>query len=198
MMYKILALAFCLLLFTLLIGQMFGFEWAGGEGYDPHLRAEDTTTGNQFRRGETITTLHERQQIRIGEATIISLDTDTTITLVATTLGDVAIRLSRGRLLVTQTAKDGSFRLITNFHESHMESGTAYFENNEERSVVSIVPLDGTTVEAFTKQDGATETVTRPVGIFEVNPVTRTEFDFEPFDSNPEFFHWTFETYIPG
>lgn len=206
--------SFALLIGILLIGQRFGFLWAGGEGYEPNLPieilevqdAEDgqadvfvTTPGREgqglgftAKRGQTLHTESGRALIQIGD-TRIAVDERTDLEFVATTEDAVVLRMPRGRIYVDRPTAEGTFTLKTNYSESTFRAGTASFVNYDFREVVSVIPITGS-ISVTTAQDGNMEETQVPLDVHETEPVTRTNTLFNITEgAGAEFYAWALD-----
>lgn len=197
---------FGLLVVVLIIGQRFDFSWAGGNGYNPDLQVEivamggdvridrngsvrDAALGDRIRRGEVIKTDNGKVMIKIGNETLLALDERTDITIDKIKDQEIVVRFPRGRILVEHNAP-GSFRVITNYHESLLQVGTASFVNYDFRETVSVIPID-TSVQVYTEHDGAIAETQVPIDVHETQPVERANFVFKIDEgTGADFYTW--------
>jgi len=185
-----------LIVATLLVGQRFGFVWAGGDGYVPEVGAVDMENGDTYRRGESVTTGAEnRIYVRVGTPGDIAslaeiwLDHNTEIVLDQTNANGVTIRLVRGRLLVISHEPIHPLTVKTNFTESEILAGTMSVVNYDFLETTSIAPIN-TTATVTIRGEQPFETK-KPVNVHETPPVSIVE---TPFDvtaaSVAEFYQW--------
>lgn len=175
---------FAVLVATLLVGQRFGFAWAGGDGYHPQQTATVVGSSKSIRRGETVSTgSGERTRLVIG-AQSISLDENTDVVLADLRDESLAIRLVRGRIYV-----DGPVTVSTNFTSTTTASGALTVVNFDFLETVSIAPFF--TTATVTTKGSPSVTTEKPVSIHETPPVSIVEI---PFDTNAasvaDFYRW--------
>lgn len=184
---------FCVLLATLLIGQRFGFIWAGGEGYEPNLPVRNVHSGAEYARGEAIETTDSPTLLAIGKDTLVALDVNTTITLNTLKEEQIVIRFPRGRIYIDREEALGTFHVRTNYHESVFSMGRASFVNYDFREIVSVIPIN-TNIQTFTELNETTVDTQIPIDIHETEPVERTNFDFLiDQGTGAEFYAWALE-----
>ncbi len=121
----VLAAVFFFLVAALVVGQRFGFRWAGGEGYQTprearvlQLQGSGTvdrdgtkrplTVGGAVARGETVATNAGGYALLAFDGERIALDERTTATVDENDAGGVRVDLMQGRVLVdTRRTSDG-------------------------------------------------------------------------------------------
>jgi len=187
---KILIITLTILTLALLVGHRFGFVWAGGNGYDPHLELSviDATYDVQvdgFKRGEIVST-GEAEWLTITSGTVtISLDERTDVELVSTQAETIELYVHRGRVVVET---DTSVKIRSDFVRSEFIDGQVSFVYYDFLHTASIIPFD--TKVNFTIAD-QTGTSTKPIDILELDPYTATPFSFDPAASSAaEFYEW--------
>lgn len=172
----------------LIVGQQFGFEFAGGDGYRSSLAVQ--TTNQSFKRGETIETADSPEVAIIGDATIV-LDARTTLVLERLFQDDLQFHLTRGRIVVDSPT---ALTINTNFTKNTLlEGGRASFVNFDFLEQVSVIPLETTVVI----ETGNTQRITTiPLNIHETgNPITFDSFEFDPTkDSIKDFYEFAGDT----
>ncbi len=183
-MTKYLTILFVLIVSTLLVGQRFGFVWAGGDGYRPQNVATVVPGDDTYRRGETVSTKPgERKRIVVGVQSI-ALDENTDVVLSDLRNESLAIRLIRGRVYV-----DGPVTVTTNFTSTTTDSGALTVVNYDFLETVSIAPFFANAT-VFVK-GGDALTTEKPVSAHETPPVSIVEI---PFDTNAasvaDFYRW--------
>ncbi|NBS41684.1 hypothetical protein EBS80_03405 [bacterium] len=197
-MNKRLAAIFGVLIAILLIGQRFGFVWAGGTGYAPEFGAI-SDRGVRYARGETVATdANERTALRIGTPGDIAaladmwLDQNTTVILESTNDNGVTVRLVRGRLYAVAHDPSDPLSVTTNFTRSETVGGALSVVNYDFRETVSIIPTRGSATVRIRGMD-AFETE-KPVDVHETQPVSVTDASFEPnAGAAADFYKWAIE-----
>jgi hypothetical protein len=176
---------------------IFAFLLTGMLFYQGFSPAHDTavvvsgseTFGNEIRRGEIIDTNESRLLLQINN-TILALDERTTVEFVAMADEEIVLRFTRGRIYAHRPDAKNPLRVVTNYHESIMNSGIASFVNYDFREIVSVIPIEGE-VNVYTELDDKIETIGSPVDIHETEPVERTEFEFNKNSTSAvEFYSW--------
>lgn len=183
---------------VLLIGQRFGFVWAGGTGYVPELGAI-SDSGVRYVRGETVATgADERTALRIGVPGDIAaladiwLDQNTTLILESTNDNGVTVRLVRGRLYSVAHDPSHPLSVTTNFTRTEIVGGALSVVNYDFRETVSIIPTRGTATVRVQGMD-AFETE-KPVDVHETQPVSVTDATFDPnAGAAADFYRWATE-----
>jgi hypothetical protein len=198
-MTRFLTILFVLMVTTLLVGQRFGFAWAGGDGYRPQRIATisqvsppDRQEGSgvvvlnaTYRRGETVSTgPGERKRIVVATQSI-ALDENTDVVLNDLRDDSLAIRLVRGRIYV-----DGRVTVTTNFTSTTITSGAISIVNYDFLETVSIAPLQNALAIVMVAK---TEVFTtkKPVNVHETPPVSTVEIPFDVTAASvAEFYQW--------
>lgn len=186
---------FAVLVAALLIGQRFGFVWAGGTGYVPEVGAYNAS-GVHYGRGETVSTgADDRTYLRVGQPGDIAalaelwLDRSTDVVLDQTNGNGVTVRLIRGRILAVAHDAEHPFTIKTNFTQSAIFGGTLSAVNYDFRETVSLAPIDTSVV--VTVKDTEAFTTETPVDIHETAPVSITESTFDSTSgAAAEFYAW--------
>lgn len=147
---------FLLLAAGLLVGQRFGFVFAGGTGYEKGLTARIVSSpptlssqggeGDTFTRGETIRTDALQQTLDLAGLGTVFLDTQTTLTLERFSQDEVLLRLETGRVAVEATTLPIEIRM--DVVEADLMNGRATFRNIPTRRLVQILPVTGVTQAA--------------------------------------------------
>ncbi len=203
--------AFALLLATLLIGQRFGFAWAGGNGYVRNLdvSVEEVTgtayadrlgerrplaVGDRLRRGESVITeagcfakivLQDDSQ-----SVTIAMDERTNLTVDAATVERVGLYLHAGRIESVNDGTIETFDVRTNFTKTTIGPGRASFVNYDFSETIAIIPLSSTLTLTTTKNDETT-VVSSPINAHETNPVSVTPAAFNPqAGGSARFYEW--------
>ncbi len=208
--HNIATLIFGTLTAILLIGQRFGFAWAGGEGYarpaavtvaavsgDVGIDRAGSTrpaaeTGS-LRRGETVRTGGGRAAIRIGANMKLFLDERTDLTLERLDQDGVSVRLARGRMFATTGGEKQRLNVMTNFTESSLLKGELSIVNYDFRETVSVIPIRNAAVTVVRQPEQGTVTQL-PVDIHETDPVTITETTFNSDEgAAKDFYAWVRE-----
>lgn len=179
---------FGLIVAALLVGQRFGFVWAGGDGYRPERGAVVVGMETAYRRGETVRTgPDERLKIRVGTRGVIALDQNSDLVLTRTTDESVVVHLVRGRIYA-----DFPLTVTTNGTRSTIRSGALSVVNYDFIETVSVVPF-GASVEITVKPDRSLATET-PVNVHETPPVSVVEAGFNPNAGEVDgFYDWATE-----
>jgi hypothetical protein len=195
---KRLLIPFALILGALLIGQRFGFAWAGGNGYVPEIGAyaED---GTHYRRGETVMTgVDERLYLRVGVPGSIGsnaefwLDRNTEMTLDRTNDHVVAVRLVRGRIYAVSHMPNAPLVIRTNFTQSDVPPGFGAVSvvNYDYLETVSVIPFN--TKMTVTTRESEPVGIEKPVNVHETPPISIVEFSFDPSVPDvAEFYAWS-------
>jgi len=189
---------FVLLVATLLVGQRFGFAWAGGPGYVSTLSVflQDATGPVTAERNGVVRTLSVDDRIYRGETIVtapgsfaqltisdfshiitVGVDERTTLTVDDVAVTEPELFLHAGRI---ETFMDGTVDDLfvrTNFTRSQLGKGRASFINYDFKETVGIVPIVGNVSITATKNK-QTLTTSTPVGIHETDPVTVDEIGF--------------------
>ncbi|OGL95202.1 hypothetical protein A2348_02675 [Candidatus Uhrbacteria bacterium RIFOXYB12_FULL_58_10] len=189
---------FSVLLASLLIGQRFGFVWAGGSGYDPETGAYDAS-GTYYDRGETVSTAEQdRTYLRVGTPGDIAmlaelwLDHDTEIILDQTNSKRVTVRIIRGRVFAVAHDAQHPFTITTNAVQSTIFGGSLSVVNYDFRETVSVIPIN-TTALVLVKNAEVFETE-KPVDIHETSPVSILDTTFDPSSgAAADFYAWAIE-----
>lgn len=208
--------AFALIVATLLVGQRFGFVWAGGTGYVSTLSVflQDATgpvtverngtvrtlavgVNDRIYRGETITTAPGSfAQLEFNDyfhGFGVGMDERTTLTVDATVVTEPQLFLHAGRI---ETFMDGTVESLlvrTNFTRSRLGKGRASFVNYDFKETIGIVPIVGP-VNITTTKNKQTLTTSTPVGIHETDPVTVDEIGFNREAGSVKLFYDWIET----
>jgi hypothetical protein len=191
---------FCILVAALLIGQRFGFVWAGGSGYDPERvsgiiglvgvptidrvgKERDAVLWQSVQRGEMVRTgPGQRVMIQLSFADVVSLDENTDLIVETNTTDAIVLKLIRGRVyLDTHTAADSSGEPVTiktNFTRSTIRYGALSVVNYDFLETVSVIPLE-TTADIIVRNNNPF-TSDKAVNIHETNPVSVVETIFDP------------------
>lgn len=212
-MTKYLTVLFALLVATLLVGQRFGFVWAGGDGYVSTLSVflQDATgvvtverngvvrtiavgDNDRIYRGETVMTAPGSfAQITISDFShivTVGMDERTTLTVDTLAVAKPELFLHGGRI---ETFMDGTvdgLNVRTNFTRSKLGKGRASFVNYDFKETVGIVPIVGTVTTTATKTDD-TRTTATAIGIHETDPVAFDEIGFNrDAESVRPFYDW--------
>ncbi len=184
---------FAFLVMSLLVGQRFGFVWAGGTGYilernagivaligEPRIdRMGETRAAELWHsvdRGETIVTQStERLMLQLDFTHTIALDENTTITIVENTREAIRIHLTKGRIYADTHVTDGSetndqvatqLSIWTDRTESSIESGAMTVVNYDFLEKVSVLPIN--TIVTITTKSEPTFTTIHPITIDDV------------------------------
>ncbi len=178
---------FALIVVTLLVGQRFGFVWAGGNGYIPQRTVAIVGSDATYQRGQTISTkAGEREKLSVA-AVLIALDENTTLTIENAQDGKVSVKLSRGRLYAS-----GPLTVTTNFTSTTIASGAISVVNYDFLETVTVAPL-GTSAMVTTKGSAPID-IQKPVNVHETPPVSIIK---TPFDTNAasvaDFYHYATE-----
>ena len=192
---------------ALLIGQRFGFRWAGGEGYarqEPFQIARvegvatvdragvmrDARAGEVLLRGETLRTeAGGRVLLYAGDQrAYLALDERTDVRLESLSDRGAVIKLGRGRIVTLSTRLP--FTVSTNHTEHSFKDGRVSFVNYDFRSDVSVLPLS--VVPVVSRLDGGrTWSTVDPMDIHEVPPISFTQTTFDPDKSvAASFYAW--------
>lgn len=192
-MEKYLIFILFLIITTLLIAGRFGFEWAGGEGYEKPLTATlkeisgTVTVGNgeketiaieenKINRGEQIKTSDNSLAIiLIGERIKIFLDQRTDVIVEKNFPSVVEIKLVRGRLLADTSSETEKLIISTSRSTNIITAGKITAVRYDFLDKTSVMPID-TSVE-ITVANLSKET-TKPVEISEIEPFTISSTDF--------------------
>lgn len=135
---------FLVLAAGLVVGQRFGFRFAGGSGYEVALVATDGT--GTYVRGETVRTEDTGRTLDLAGLGTVFLDTRTSLTLERFSNDEVILRLETGRVAVEARALPIEIRM--DVVEANVMQGRATFRNVPERRLVQILPVTGTTQAA--------------------------------------------------
>ena len=154
---------FVLLVATLLVGQRFGFGWAGGSGYVPSQSARiiamvgtptidrnGTVRGaglwQSVRRGETVRTVAgQRIKLQLDLGHSVSLDENTDVTIEENDADGIRLKLIRGRVYADATPIDGLAKTLsidTLASRSTITTGAITVVNYDFLWKVSIAPID--------------------------------------------------------
>jgi hypothetical protein len=202
---------FAVLVATLLIGQRFGFVWAGGNGYVPMLSVflQDATgpvyadrvgevrllrVDDQIYRGETIVTDPATYaQLTISDfphIITIGMDERTRLTVDSLTVSNPELYLHAGRI---ETFMDGTVEQLsirTNFTRTLVGKGRTSLVNYDFKETIGVIPIVGTATVTTTKND-ETITISSSVEIHETEPVVVSQIGFDPAASvAKDFYEW--------
>lgn len=199
---------------TLLVGQRFGFVWAGGSGYEPELAAflqdstgpvhadrlgavRDLAVGDRILRGERVFTDGDSYaQLTISDFShivTVGMDGRTSMTLDALAADETQLYLHAGRI---ETFMDGTVARLTvrtNFTRTTVGKGRTSFVNYDFKETVGIIPIVGFATVTTTKND-ETLTISSPVEIHETEPVTVTTVEYNPTASAARAFYTWIES----
>lgn len=205
---------FGILLAALLIGQRFGFAWAGGTGYVPELSVfiQDATgplsadrlgerrpllVDDRVYRGETIVTepgtFAQLTISNFSHILTVGLDERTSITIDAATPDRVDLYLHSGRIETFDDGTIGTVGVRTNFVRTESGHGRASFVNYDFKETVGVIPIVGT-VDVTTTKNDETQTISSPIEIHETEPVTSVATAFDPAGSAARNFYTWIET----
>lgn len=177
---------------TLLIGQRFGFTWAGGDGYQPSIDIVIEETGELIRRGETISTAtSERLKASVSNVQL-ALDENTDLEIIRTNNEELELFLHRGRLHLDSTAaSDLTIKVRSKMVRTELlERGQVSFVYYDFRDTLSIIPFNNTEVEfSVNEKDRVTS---NPIDVLEIEPYTLEYFDFAIPGSAAEEFYLEF------
>lgn len=194
-----------LLLTTMLIGQRFGFPFAGGKGYVTHNFGTITdivgeaeldkggdlsvaSQGTQIPRG-TIIRVKEggRVKIEFQKDANIFLDERTDIRLDSYLGSSLHLHLLQGRM--TTEIVDAKLLLKTARTVTSLDEGSTSFVNYNFKETVGIMPIEGVIEISTTEEIFKTNTSWE---IHETPPVTMTPIDFAPTSGGAaaEFYKW--------
>lgn len=176
---------------TLLVGQRFGFVWAGGDGYQPSIDVILEATGERIARGETISTgVSERVKASVNNV-LLALDENSDLEIVRSNNEELELFLHRGRIYLDTLASDNLTVKIRSkmVRAKLLEPGQVSFVYYDFRDTLSIIPFDNIEVK-FTVADKARITST-PVDVLEIEPYTLDYFHFKiPGSAAEEFYNW--------
>ncbi|MEI6510547.1 MAG: FecR domain-containing protein [Candidatus Uhrbacteria bacterium] len=154
---------FVLMVTTLLVGQRFGFAWAGGSGYVPSQLAgivamvgtptvdhagtiRDAVLWKSVARGETVRTIAgQRVKLQIALGHSVSLDENTDVTVEENDADGIRLKLLRGRVYADATPIDGLAKTLsidTLASRSTITTGAITVVNYDFLWKVSIAPID--------------------------------------------------------
>lgn len=190
--------AFLTLVALLVVGQRFGFTWAGGDGYLPEIGAY-ADDGAHYARGETVSTgQDERVSLRVGVPGDIGaladlwIDQNTSLTLEQTNANGVIVKIGRGRMLAVTHDPERPLTIKTGFTQSSILRGSVSVVNYDFRETVSVIPVGSTVTIGL--PDGQSFETQKPVDIHETPPVSISEFAFDPSSgAAAEFYNWAIE-----
>jgi hypothetical protein len=187
----VLIVILAILALGLTVGQRFGFEWAGGEGYNPNLvlsvvDSVGDTQVDRFRRGQMISTgTGERLVLATNKVVTIALDERTDVELISTRADEVELYVHRGRILVESNTL---VKIRSDWVRSEFVDGEVSFVYYDFNNTASIIPFDTKVNYSIAERTGST---TEPIDIMELAPYSITPFEFEPVTSSAaNFYDW--------
>lgn len=157
---RILIAAFLVLTAGLIVGQRFGFTWAGGARYEVPLYA--TVDDTRVARGETVHTIDQFTKVDLAGFGTVWMDKNTDMTLERLTKNQAVLRMDRGRIVLEAGSLPIEIRMDT--VEAILADGRTSFVNVDFERRAHIIPQTGT-VQAG--RHGQTQTtVTTPTTLF--------------------------------
>ncbi|MBU0531802.1 MAG: hypothetical protein ABIG32_00285 [Candidatus Uhrbacteria bacterium] len=186
----ILIIILVILTIGLTIGQRFGFTWAGGDGYEPHLvlgviDSVGDVEMHQYHRGQMVSTAAGERMVIANDAISIALDERTDVELVSTKSEETELYVHRGRVMVKA---DTAVKVRSNFVRSEFIDGQVSFVYYDFTNTVSIIPFDTKVNYTIAEQVGST---IKPINIMELSPYIIMPFEFDPTTSSAaEFYDW--------
>jgi hypothetical protein len=169
-----------------LIGQRFGFTWAGGDGYNPSVPLV-SLSGDLVRRGEIVSTTAGEYQLLSNELINVGLDENTDLEIITLNKNQVELYVHRGRIIIDSSVNTSirSDFVRTSFNDPGQVSFVYYDFLNK----VSVIPLEDNPVSyQIAEQTGTT---TGPIDISELEPYEVTSFEFQILNSTAEeFYNW--------
>jgi hypothetical protein len=194
-----------LMVITLLIGNRFGFSWAGGPGFAPHAAgvlevaegtvtlqtgtdATSATAGARVPRGATLRTDAASRAVLALPGLKLYLDERTDARVESSLDGETVVRVLQGRL-VAET--DHRLLLTTPHSAAILESGALSYVNYNFRQTVGVMPI-GSTVEIASEQESVK--TTDAWELHETPPIEMTPIAFDPHaGAAQEFYDWVAE-----
>lgn len=126
--------AFLVLAALLVVGQRFGFRFAGGSGYEEALVA--TADGAAFVRGETVRTGDVGTVLDLAGLGTVQIATHTDITIERLSKEEIVLRIGTGRATVTATTVPIDVRM--DVVEADVTHGGAVFENLPAKRLIHV------------------------------------------------------------
>lgn len=191
-----LIIIFFILLVVLLIGQRFGFEWAGGDGFYPHGQAVvltstyDDQVGDIFERGETIKSNASYLFVDLDGLATVALDERTDLEIESLRENEITLRLYRGRIMLH--VPERSLQVKTNYTTETIENGSASIVNYDFREIIGVYPVDAHVKVNLPERP--TFVLDAALEIHETPPVSITSTTFDPISgAGAGFYLWVEE-----
>lgn len=118
----------------LVVGQRFGFTFAGGSGYEKALVA--TANGAAYARGETVRTSDVGTVLNLAGLGTVQIATHTDVTIERLSKEEIVLRIGTGRATVTATTVPIDVRM--DVVEADVTHGGAVFENLPTKRLVHV------------------------------------------------------------
>jgi hypothetical protein len=187
---NILAIAFILFVFGLLVMNRFDFQ----EKESITVRRDTESTysiGHIFKRGELIQTRKgEFIEVSIGSSVRIYLDENTNLNLKSLSKNNLRVGFGHGRILVRSMSNESALTIDTPTAQHILKGTNATFVGYDFKKMTSIIPLSGSIRTTIPLLNQTFDTST-PITIHDVNPPTiePAEFD-QKTDARAEFYQW--------
>lgn len=157
---RLLIAAFLVLTATLIVGQRFGFTWAGGAGYEVPLHADVTdasslmvvesetgfahrnaVVGEHVARGETLWTTDGFARVDLAGFGTVWMDQKTNIVFERLSANEIVLRVDTGHIAVKAGVVPIEVRM--DVVSAHVTDGTSQFINYDQWRRVTVLPVNG-------------------------------------------------------
>ncbi|KKR58065.1 MAG: hypothetical protein UU08_C0003G0034 [Candidatus Uhrbacteria bacterium GW2011_GWE2_40_58] len=205
LLFNSLLVCFVFIIFLLLIGQLFGCEWASGNGWRTKLpvtvvslNGNATVThfttdrpllsSDVLERGEIITTSDEGYVLlTLSNHATLALAERTQITLDRIFNNEITITVHKGRVIASLKDNTTSVCLLTNLTKTILQQGSLTLVNYDFLETISVVPFSEGMMAEVSTLDQKPFSLTSPINIHETEPREISEITF---NTSSDFYNW--------